>query len=159
MQIFVKTFSGKLILLDVDGNDNIGYIKELIYNYEGILCDKQRLIFGCKQLNDKKRLNEYNINNECTLDCVLTLNGGSDIPDDDISDSNDFYSDSIEDDDNESIGDSDADADDECYSVVIDNGTGFIKAGFSGINTPRTIFPAIIGQHTFRGNQVYHVLS
>ena len=29
--------------------------------------------------------------------------------------------------------------------VVIDNGTGFMKGGFSGENAPRAVFPTLIG--------------
>lgn len=32
--------------------------------------------------------------------------------------------------------------------VVIDNGTGFIKAGFSGQDLPRLIIPTVVGEHT-----------
>lgn len=32
--------------------------------------------------------------------------------------------------------------------VVIDNGTGFIKAGFSGQDLPRIIIPTVMGEHT-----------
>ena len=29
--------------------------------------------------------------------------------------------------------------------VIIDNGTGYVKAGFSGEEGPRAVFPAIVG--------------
>lgn len=32
--------------------------------------------------------------------------------------------------------------------VVIDNGTGFVKAGFSGQDLPRIIIPTCVGEHT-----------
>lgn len=32
--------------------------------------------------------------------------------------------------------------------VVIDNGTGFIKAGFSGQDLPRIVMPTVIGEKT-----------
>ena len=32
--------------------------------------------------------------------------------------------------------------------VVIDNGTGYIKAGFSGQDLPRIVIPTVIGEHT-----------
>jgi len=35
--------------------------------------------------------------------------------------------------------------DDELQAVVIDNGSSFIKAGFSGENEPRSVFPSIVG--------------
>jgi len=31
-------------------------------------------------------------------------------------------------------------------AVVIDNGTGMIKAGISGEDAPRVIFPSVIGK-------------
>ncbi len=30
--------------------------------------------------------------------------------------------------------------------LVIDTGTGFVKAGFSGEDAPRSIFPSIVGR-------------
>jgi actin len=32
--------------------------------------------------------------------------------------------------------------------VVIDNGSGFVKAGFSGQDLPRLIIPTVMGEHT-----------
>jgi actin-related protein len=37
---------------------------------------------------------------------------------------------------------------DEEECVVIDNGTGFIKAGFSGQDLPRIVMPTCIGEKT-----------
>ena len=31
--------------------------------------------------------------------------------------------------------------------VVIDNGTGYIKAGFSGQDLPRIVIPTAVGEH------------
>jgi centractin len=33
----------------------------------------------------------------------------------------------------------------ENLTIVIDNGSGFIKSGFSGEDNPRCYFPAIVG--------------
>ena len=47
-------------------------------------------------------------------------------------------------------------------AVIIDNGSGFIKAGFNGDDTPRAVFPSVIGkrlnpvsagQNTYDGDQ------
>jgi actin beta/gamma 1 len=35
---------------------------------------------------------------------------------------------------------------DEVCSVVIDNGSGMVKAGFSGDDAPRTVFPSVVGR-------------
>ena len=32
--------------------------------------------------------------------------------------------------------------------LVIDNGTGFVKAGFSGQDLPRLTIPTVVGEHT-----------
>lgn len=37
---------------------------------------------------------------------------------------------------------------DETEFVVIDNGTGFVKAGFSGQDLPRLIIPTVVGEQT-----------
>ena len=34
----------------------------------------------------------------------------------------------------------------ENHAVIIDNGSGMLKAGFSGEETPRTVFPQLIGK-------------
>lgn len=35
--------------------------------------------------------------------------------------------------------------DDDIDPIVIDNGSGFMKAGFAGDDAPKCIFPTIIG--------------
>lgn len=36
--------------------------------------------------------------------------------------------------------------DDDFPAIVIDNGSGLCKAGFSGDESPRAVFPSIIGR-------------
>lgn len=36
--------------------------------------------------------------------------------------------------------------DDELSAVVIDNGSGVIKAGFAGDDIPKVVFPSIVGR-------------
>lgn len=40
----------------------------------------------------------------------------------------------------------------DALAIVIDNGSGMCKAGFSGEETPRAVFPAIIGRPKHRVN-------
>jgi len=42
---------------------------------------------------------------------------------------------------------------DEKEYIVIDNGTGYIKAGFSGEDTPRCVIPTVVGQREIRNEQ------
>ena len=44
--------------------------------------------------------------------------------------------------------------DDDIQPLVIDNGSGMCKAGFAGEDTPRAVFPSIVGRPRYTGNWV-----
>jgi len=41
---------------------------------------------------------------------------------------------------------------DDVMALVVDNGSGMVKAGFSGEDAPRAVFPSIVGRPRY---QVY----
>jgi hypothetical protein len=61
MQVFVKTLTGKTLTLDVVPNESIESVKAKLEAREGIPADEMRLVFGGKQLDNGKTLEDYNI--------------------------------------------------------------------------------------------------
>lgn len=89
MQIFVKDPFGKpdprtnnkgladrVLTLDVSGGDTVLSVKQQLTSLEGIPMNKQRLIFGGKQLANASTLDSAGIQNLSTIEMVVRLRGG-----------------------------------------------------------------------------------
>ena len=78
-QVFVKTLTGKTLTLNVRPGDTVEHVKSLIYEMEGIPPDQQRILFGRGLLRDGRKLKEYDIQSQSTLNISLGLLGGMEI--------------------------------------------------------------------------------
>lgn len=75
-QIFVKNLAGKTVTLWVSPEDKVEELKAKLEEKEDIPSREQRLLVGGKQLEDGRRVKDYNIQKESTLHLVLRLRGG-----------------------------------------------------------------------------------
>ena len=76
IKIQIKTATGKLFAIQINPHETILYLKKQIYISQDVSLDNQRLIFGGKQLEDHKRINEYDISDGTMIHIVLRLRGG-----------------------------------------------------------------------------------
>jgi hypothetical protein len=74
--IYVKTLTGKPIVLHYKSTYTVADIKAQIQNKEGIPPDQMRLLSSERQLEDALTLGDYNIDKKALLHLVLRLRGG-----------------------------------------------------------------------------------
>lgn len=73
MQIFVRVLTGNTRTIEIRPSNTIEEFKVKLQALEGLPVEKQRLIFGGKQLEDHRLISEYNIEKESRIDLVLRL--------------------------------------------------------------------------------------
>ena len=74
MQIFVKTLSGKVVTLDVEGGDTLHAVKLKFRDKEGVDPAHQCLLFAGTKLEDDQTLADYHIQKEATITMVDIVN-------------------------------------------------------------------------------------
>lgn len=73
MEISVVTLTGKTISLNVESSDKVSKVKEEIHMKESIDPKKQHLVFAGKQMENDRKLSDYNVRQDSTLRLVLSL--------------------------------------------------------------------------------------
>ena len=76
IKIQIKTATGKLFVINIHPHETILRLKKQIYIQQDVSLESQRIIFEGKQLDDHKRICDYNITNESVLHIILRLRGG-----------------------------------------------------------------------------------
>lgn len=71
IQIFVKTWSGKTITLDVTRSSTVREVKDKIFCKVRVPVIRQSIVFAGKRLGDKCSLASYNIEKQSTLHMVM----------------------------------------------------------------------------------------
>ena len=74
--IFAQKLTGKKVKVTLDKNATIKELKKQINEIDGLEIEKQSLIFMGVNLEDKKRLSDYNLVDGSTVHLVLRLKGG-----------------------------------------------------------------------------------
>jgi hypothetical protein len=72
----IKTATGKIFIINIIPHETILCLKKKIYMCQDVSLDSQKIIYGGKQLEDHKRICDYNITNESVVHIVLRLRGG-----------------------------------------------------------------------------------
>ncbi len=76
-QFFVKTLTGKNLVISLNSDMTVSQLKDEIYAKEMLPQEQMRLIFSGKQLEDNRTLGSYNVTNNSTIHLVLRLKGGN----------------------------------------------------------------------------------
>jgi hypothetical protein len=75
MEVFVKTLTGKVLIVQGNPTDTISKLMDSITQLSGVPPDQMRLIFDGMQLREEGTLSSYNITNRATVHLVLRLRG------------------------------------------------------------------------------------
>ncbi|KAJ1287493.1 hypothetical protein BS78_02G013900 [Paspalum vaginatum] len=75
MQIFAKNLTGQTLTLYVESSYTVASVKVMLYEKEGVSPIQLRLIYQGRQLEDRRTLADYNMQNHSTIHMVLCLCG------------------------------------------------------------------------------------
>jgi ubiquitin-large subunit ribosomal protein L40e len=76
IQLFFKTLTNRTRVIRAKPDATILELKQSFFDSDGVPVDAQRLIWGGKELEDDRTLQDYNIQQEATIYPVLRLRGG-----------------------------------------------------------------------------------
>ena len=74
--LFVKTLTGKTLIINYSPEMRVIELKQLIQDKEGCPPDQQSLVYKRIELKPFDKLEKYNLKNEATINLILNLRGG-----------------------------------------------------------------------------------
>nr|XP_023689131.1 polyubiquitin-like [Paramormyrops kingsleyae] len=76
IQVFLKTVNGTIHTYEITPGETVSEFKRKVFNKERVAVDQQRLIYEGRQMEDGKKLEDYDVTNESTIFLTLRLRGG-----------------------------------------------------------------------------------
>ncbi|XP_023689131.2 polyubiquitin-like [Paramormyrops kingsleyae] len=76
IQVFLKTVNGTIHTYEITPGETVSEFKRKVFNKERVPVDQQRLIYEGRQMEDGKKLEDYDVTNESTIFLTLRLRGG-----------------------------------------------------------------------------------
>ncbi|KAM4616804.1 ubiquitin-like protein ISG15 [Polymixia lowei] len=76
VQVFLKNEKGQIHTYDIPPGESVSTFKIKVKSREGVPVDQQRLIYEGKQMEDYRKLEDYNVRQGSTIFLTLRLRGG-----------------------------------------------------------------------------------
>ena len=76
MQVFVRSLRGRVLTININGEDTIEDFKKKIQEKDGADFSKIKLTFGGHYLENNLKIEDYGIQENSTTILVMTLPGG-----------------------------------------------------------------------------------
>ncbi|XP_041792761.1 ubiquitin-like protein ISG15 [Chelmon rostratus] len=76
IQVFVKNEKGQVNTYDIKPDETVGNLKSRVQCREGVAVSQQRLVYQSKEMEDGRRLSDYNVEALSTINLLLRLRGG-----------------------------------------------------------------------------------
>ena len=76
IQVFLKNEKGMTSPYEIAPGETVQELKRKVHSKEGVPVDQQRLIHEGKQMDDGRKLDDYNVRSGSTIHLTLRLRGG-----------------------------------------------------------------------------------
>jgi ubiquitin C len=71
MKVNIRTLEGRSFSVDVERDETVAQLKAKVTAAENIAVDRQRLIFSARELQDDRKLGDYNVLTDAVMHLVV----------------------------------------------------------------------------------------